>query len=116
MSKEMKETTEDIIKNPKDMSIRMLEFLLAQKDKSVSYAKVAALVTEAVKGFEEEFDKPETKTPFTKEKLEGKSPEFIFHLLTFSVYVKIISYLLYDCSPEEAESISKLLKKPESNV
>jgi len=101
------------LESSRQIPVKMLEFLLTQKDKSISYAAVASLLTEGFSTFEKDFDGNGVANSFSKESLEGKSAEYVFHLTVYMLFTKIISYLLYMCSPEEAEKIKELLPKKE---
>lgn len=105
------------LKNSKEIPVKMLEFLLTQKDKSISFAAVASLLTEGFSSFEKDFEKnDDDKYGFSKAKLADKPAEYVFHLTVYGLYTKMISYFLYLCSPEEAQKIKELWTNTKKDV
>lgn len=104
-----KAKAEEGIKTTQDLTIRMMEFLLTQKEKKLSYADVASFLAKAFAEFEK--DSKEPSSPFNKIKLEGKTPELIYNMTVFSCFTKTLGDLLFYCSPEEAKKITDLLPK-----
>jgi len=100
---------EDVIKSTQDLNIRMMEFLLSQKDKKLSYADVASMIARSFSEFEKD-SKKET-SHFNKEKLAGKSPELVYSMTMYACFTQLIGDFLFCCSPEEAEKITALLQK-----
>ena len=114
-NKDIKDKIEEAnkkLESSRHITVKMLEFLLTQKDKSISYAAVASLLTDGFSNFEKDFENNDVDS-FSKESLEGKPTEYIFHVTVFTLFIKIISYLLYMCSPEEAKKINEILSKKE---
>lgn len=104
-----KQKAEQGIKTTQDLTIRMMEFLLTQKEKKLSYADVASFLAKSITEFQKDSSDP--SSPFNKIKLEGKTPELIYNMTVFSCFTKLLGDLLCYCSPEEAKKITDLLPK-----
>lgn len=96
------------IKSPKDLTIRFLDILLKEKQKTLTYAELTATITNAFASLENDIEINE-KNPFHKKNLDKYSKEFILHVLLVNMYTKLLGDLLFKCSPEDAKEIEKLL-------
>lgn len=106
-----KQKVEEGIKTTQELTVRMMEFLLTQNEKKLSYAEVASFIARAFSEFEK--DSKDENNPLHKSRLENKTPELVYSMTVFSCFTKLLGDLLCYCSPEEAKKITDLLQKKE---
>lgn len=108
--KEKVEEYKPKIENPNDLTVLLMDSLLKEKNKMVSYAEIASILTNSFFSFENESKKAESL--FNEDKLKDKSASFVFNMTIFGLYTKALGDLLINCNPEEAVKITALIPKP----
>lgn len=108
------EKKEQNITNSKELSVAVLDALLAHKDEKITYGDVVKVIIKS----SDEFQKVSTQNPNSQLgmlKLKDFNPEALFNVVLVGLTTNILSGLLFKCSPDEAKDILARTKTSTQN-